>query len=357
MFLLRLLLLPFTLLYGFGILLRNLLYSSGVFTRMDFDFPIVCVGNLSAGGTGKTPHIEWLLANLPPQLKAAILSRGYLRKTSGYILADAHSTAADIGDEPLQMKHKFPDVPVAACANRVLGVPQLLADAPNTNLILMDDGFQHLGIRAGFNIVLTPAASPFYKDWLLPFGRLREYRNGYKRAQAIVVTKCEEGMSKHEQEEMIRAIAPLPEQEVYFTGIKPSQTLHPVFEAKSMQTNEIKDYSILAFAGIANPDLFTRFIKQSGHLHQFIRFSDHHTFTEKELKDLGERFELIQSEKKIILTTEKDAKRIQSHPQKALLEKLPFYYLPIEIVFINDDGQKLIQSIVNYVNAANTGSN
>lgn len=357
MFLLRILLLPFTLLYGLGILLRNLLYSSGVFTRMDFDFPIVCVGNLSAGGTGKTPHIEWLLANLPPQLKAAILSRGYLRKSSGYILADAHSTAADIGDEPMQMKHKFPDVPVASCENRVLGVPQLLADAPDTNLLLMDDGFQHLGIRAGFNMVLTPAASPFYKDWLLPFGRLREFRNGYKRAQAIVVTKCEEGMSKHEQEEMIRAIEPLPEQEVYFTGIKYSHALHPVFEGASIQSNEIKDYSILAFAGIADPDLFTRFIKITGHLHHFIRFNDHHTFTEKELKDLIERFELIQSKKKILLTTEKDAKRIQSHPQKAVLEKLPFYYLPIEIFFINDDGQKLIQSIVNYVDAAITASN
>lgn len=356
MFLLRILLLPFTLLYGLGIFIRNLLYKTGVYTRMDFDFPIVCVGNLSAGGTGKTPHIEWLLANLSATIKPAVLSRGYLRKSSGYVLASAQSTAADIGDEPLQIKHKFPNIPVAVCENRVLGVPHLLADAPDTQLILMDDGFQHLAIKAGFNLVLTPAAAPFYNDWLLPSGRLREFRSGYKRAQAIVVTRCQTGMSKQAQQEIRNKIAPQPGQQVYFTGIRYGQTLLPVFESQPLQTLALKDCSILAFAGIANPDSFKGFIENNSGSLQFIRFSDHHAFTDKELTDLAERFVLMQGNQKIIITTEKDAKRLQSHPNKKVLQHLPVYYVPIEIYFLNNDGEQLIQSILNYVTATHTGS-
>lgn len=353
MLLLRILLLPFTALYALAILLRNLLYKAGVLTRMDFEFPIVCVGNLSAGGTGKTPHIEWLIKHLQHDYKIGVLSRGYMRKTSGYVFAGEDSTAEMIGDEPLQIKQKFPEVVVAVCENRVLGVPDLLADAPDTQVILMDDGFQHLAIKAGFNTLLTPFDSLFTNDWLLPSGRLREFRSAYQRAQVIIVTKCPPDISKQQQQEIIAGIQPLAHQTIYFTGIRYHHELVSVFTNESIPISTISTTQVLALAGIAKPDLFKAAIQQHASLHHFLRYRDHHHYTEKELKDWKERFELMSGTKRIILTTEKDAKRLQNHSHKTHIENLPVYYWPMEIYFINGDEQALLTTIKSYVAQSN----
>ena len=184
------LLIPFSWLYGLIISFRKWLYKSGLYTRSKFDFPIICVGNLTAGGTGKTPHIEWLIKNLSGNYHVAVLSRGYKRKTIGYVLSSPISTPEQIGDEPYQIKQKFLQVPVAVSENRVLGIPALLGDEPNTEVVLMDDGFQHLSIQAGFNIVLCDYNRPYYKDSLMPSGLLRENKTGANRANVIIVSKC-----------------------------------------------------------------------------------------------------------------------------------------------------------------------
>ncbi len=353
MLLLRLLLLPFTLLYGTGIFIRNLLYKAGVLTRMDFEFPIICVGNISAGGTGKTPHIEWIIAALKDHYKLAVLSRGYMRKTTGYVLADGVSTAADIGDEPLQIKQKFRDVPVAVSENRVLGVPDLLADAPDTEVILMDDGFQHLSIKPGFNIILTPFDQLFTRDWLLPSGRLREFRSAYKRADMIIVTKCPDDISKQKQEQLVEEIKPLAHQQVFFTGIRYSTELVHVFNKSTLAVAGIGKHQTIGFAGIARHALFEQQLQKHTTLKHFMRFSDHHTYTDKELKDLSERLALLQYADSLLVTTEKDAKRLQGHAHKHYIEQLPVYYWPMEIYFINQNGQELLNAISNYVHSTN----
>ncbi|MES2690588.1 MAG: tetraacyldisaccharide 4'-kinase, partial [Bacteroidota bacterium] len=212
-------LMPLSWLYGLIVSARNYLYKSGIYTRSQFDFPIICVGNITAGGTGKTPHIEWLITKLSSHYKVAVLSRGYKRKTTGYLLASTESTTRQIGDEPYQIKQKFIDVPLAVSENRVLGIPALLGDAPETQVVLMDDGFQHLSIKAGFNIVLCDYNRPYYSDHLLPAGLLRESPKGAERADVIIVTKCPPDLGLNEQRNIITKLKTSTHQHVFFSTI------------------------------------------------------------------------------------------------------------------------------------------
>ena len=250
MTLFRILVAPFTLLYVGILYLRNLCYNKGLLTETSFELPIINVGNLAFGGTGKTPHIEYLIHLLKPNYKVAVLSRGYKRKTIGYFFASNESTAAQIGDEPRQIKQKFKDeIDLAVSENRVIGVPNLLFDAPETDIILLDDAFQHRAIKAGLNILLTDYNNLFTQDYLTPSGTLREYRAGYKRADIIIVTKCNADLSDSEKQQIIAEIKPLAHQKVYFSYQKFSDLVH-YYNNTILPIHEIKNTDLLVASHI-----------------------------------------------------------------------------------------------------------
>lgn len=356
MLLLRILLLPFALLYGAAIAVRNFLYRSGILNRTQFDIPIICVGNLSAGGTGKTPHIEWLIRKLSPQYRLAVLSRGYMRRTKGYVFANLHADARSIGDEPYQLHRKFPEVAVGVSENRVLGVPDLLADAPETEVILMDDGFQHLPVRAGFNILLTPYHQRFTQDWLLPAGRLREFRSGAQRADVIIVTKCPStGLSSAEQEQVKKEIGPLPHQSVFFSYNQLSNVLKPVFPQSPYLETEVQydDQDVLCVSGIAHAASFETDLQRAYTRIHPLRYGDHHHYSEHDLRDIVARFTAINAGKKCIITTEKDAVKWKDHPQRELLAGLPVYYLETEVFIMSGGEEALLNQVRKYVAETN----
>jgi tetraacyldisaccharide 4'-kinase len=345
MIVIRILFLPFTLLYAIAIAFRNLLYKAGIFTRSEFDFPIICVGNLSVGGTGKTPHIEWIIKALKDQYQLAVLSRGYKRKTTGYILADAQSTPEILGDEPFQIKQKFEDVAVAVCENRVLGVPNLIGDIQGLQAILMDDGFQHLPIKPGYSIILTDYNNLFTGDWLMPSGTLREFRSAYKRAQCIIVSKCPADLSSQQQDSIRKKIDPLPEQLLLFSTFEYGE-LQPVYS----NTAKIdKTTSVLAFSGIARNTLFTDELHDRYSLADTLAFSDHKHYDATTLTNIVNMFAAIVSPNKIIVTTEKDAVKLNTPEARDIMGNLPVYYLPVQVRFFPGMGEQLIDALTQYV--------
>jgi tetraacyldisaccharide 4'-kinase len=341
MIVIRILFLPFTLLYALGIALRQLLYKSGVYTRTQFDFPIICVGNLSVGGTGKTPHIEWLIRAFRDVYKIAILSRGYKRKTTGYVLANIASTPATIGDEPFQIKQKFGDLTVAVCENRVLGVPNLLADVPETQMILMDDGFQHLPIKPGYSIILTDYNNLYTEDWPLPSGTLREFRSGAKRARCIIVSKCPRDLTEAQQQEITRKINPLPGQLVLFSTLSYGE-LQPVYPTA---IHPDPSTTVLAFSGIARNELFIKELESRYTLAHQLNYRDHKDYDAQTLTNIATAYKAIASPNKIIVTTEKDAVKLNTWEAQSILGNLPVYYLPIQVEFFENMGEQLLASV------------
>ncbi len=337
------LLLPFSWLYGLIVWFRKSLYQSGVFTRSTFDFPIICVGNLSAGGTGKTPHIEWLIKQLNPSYPTAVLSRGYKRKTIGYLLATSQSTPQEIGDEPYQIKQKFPEVTVGVCENRVLGVPYILGDAPETQVLLMDDGFQHLSIRAGFNIVLCDYNRPYYNDYLLPAGLLREAPSGANRADVIIVTKCPPNLGMEEQQRIIKQLKPLAHQRVYFSTIV-YQELLPLTETAPSNTIT-KNTKVIGLAGIAKADLFLNELQKRYTLVNQLTFGDHHAYGDESIQQLAALHK--QYPDSIFITTEKDAVKLGSEQLLKHINHIPIYYLPIGVEIA--DGEKLVANLQSFI--------
>ena len=358
---LRILLFPFSIVYGLLLFLRNKLYDWRIFSSTEFDIPIISVGNLSVGGTGKTPHIEYLIRLLSPEFFIATLSRGYGRKTKGFILADSHSLSADIGDEPLQFKKKFTAVPVAVDEKRVRGVKKIISLYPTIQSILLDDAFQHRSIKPGLSIVLTDFSKLFLNDFMLPTGSLREFRSGIKRADIIIVTKCPEVLLPIERKRLIAEINPLPHQNIFFSIIKYGEfiplsgdSVNPFSKAYYFEHN----YSIVLFTGIANTIPLEYYLKDHVKTIVPVKFPDHHTFTINDLAAVKKIFDNIASANKIILTTEKDAMRLKGPEFKEILDHLPLFYMPIEIEFNNNDknnrldntaGNEFNKQILNYV--------
>lgn len=316
----RFLLLPFAILYGLGVRLRHFLYDRGWLSSKRYPFPIVCVGNLAVGGTGKTPMVEYLV-RLLGQEQVAILSRGYRRKTRGFVLADDSATAMTLGDEPYQYHRKFPRATVAVCESRQEGIERLLEN-PHFKYIILDDAFQHRKVQAETNLLLTSYDKLYTQDFLLPVGSLRDIRSRAHKAQIIIVTKCPE-LTQAEQEKIIQQLKPLPSQKVYFTSIAYSDR---VYSHKDSQA--LKDFIATPFTlvtGIANPTPLVDFLEKQGASFEHLAYSDHHHFSNRELELLRQ--------KGCILTTEKDYVRLEG--------ALPtLYYLPIETQFLND--QRLI---------------
>lgn len=329
---LKFLLLPFTLIYFIITWLRNKLYDSGMYRSVTFSIPVITVGNLSVGGTGKTPHIEYIVRLLRFDQQIATMSRGYRRKTKGFILADPTTTASEIGDEPMQFHLKFPEVSVAVCEERVTGIPELIGIKPDISVILLDDAYQHRTVKAGLNILLTDYKYPFYEDYILPSGRLREQRNGYKRANIIIVTKCPPNISKAEQEQMIQKINPLSHQSIYFSYVKYGAILD-LFTQEEYIINQ-EDLIILV-TGIAKPIPLETYLNMMTPTVETMSYPDHHYFTQKDIDDIIQNYKKSNNIKKYILTTEKDATRLILWKDELIQAGIRIKVLPIEIEFID----------------------
>jgi tetraacyldisaccharide 4'-kinase len=340
----RILLFPFSLIYGAAVFVRNRLYNKGIFRSTGFNLPIICVGNLSVGGTGKSPMVEWLVKNLQHQTNVAVLSRGYKRRTKGYALAGPATTALDIGDEPMQFHNKFPDVTIAVGEERIVAIPQLLHDRPDTKVIVLDDAFQHRAIKAGFNIVLTNYDNLFTRDWFLPTGDLRDERTSYKRADSIIVTKCPQRLSKEEKEAITGEIKPLPQQKVFFTTIRYGMPYHITYKNEMLLNASTE---VLLVSGIANPMPLKKYLQEVSKTYYEILYSDHHIFSIDDWKDIVARFNNIPTENKIILTTEKDAVRLIKFGQA--LQEYPVFVIPIEIQFLFNEAHQFTDIISKFI--------
>lgn len=340
----RILLLPFALLYWFGITIRNWLYDNKIVRSTSFGLPVICVGNLSVGGTGKSPMVEYLVRLLHSKYKIATLSRGYKRKTKGYALATAGSTALDIGDEPMQFHQKFPEIAVAVGEERLVAIPQLLHDRPDTDAIILDDAFQHRAVKAGLNILLTEYSNLFTRDFYLPTGDLRDLKSQYKRAQIIVVTKCDPSLSIEEKEKLIKEIRPKEGQSVFFTTIQYDTAYHILTKASCSIGDET---SALLVTGIANPMALKAWLERHSREYNLLQYADHHIFTIDDLNEIKRKFEGMEGTNRIILTTEKDAVRLLKFGSE--IKEWPLYVLPVRHDFLFGEQQSFDRSVQNFI--------
>lgn len=343
----RIVLSPFALLYGLGVSFRNLMYQTKLLKSAKFSIPVISVGNLSVGGAGKTPHIEYLIELLRHYLNVATLSRGYKRETTGFLLAEPDMNAKTIGDEPLQYKRKFPQIEVAVAENRALGIPQLMAAAIETQVVLLDDAFQHRAVTPSLNIMLTEYSTPFSNDWLLPAGRLREWRSAYHRADVIIVSKCPAQMSEAEREKILKAIRPQPYQQVFFSYYAYEQ-MYYLFN-RGYQGVLDKNTDVLLLSAIARTDYLMDYLETQAASVLGMEFEDHHYFTSEDLLRLNTAFLQLKSAQKIILTTEKDAMRLELHRAFLQEKQLPIFVLPVAVQFHFDEAERFNQLIKNHL--------
>lgn len=341
---LRILLFPFSLIYSLIIIVRNFLFDKDIIKSVSFDLPIIVIGNLSVGGTGKSPMVEYLITLLKDKYKVATLSRGYKRKSKGYVLAQAHTTAIEIGDEPMQFHCKFSDIAVAVGEERIVAIPQLLQDCPETNVIILDDAFQHRVIKPGFNILLTEYGNLFTQDFFLPAGNLRDQKSSYKRADVIVVTKCPLKLSEKEKDTIKKKINPLPHQKVFFTTTEYGNLYHIIDKSRKPVTLEDE---ILLVCGIANPTPLKKHLSQNAKTFNQLSFSDHHIFTHDDIRKIKNKFQGINADKKMIITTEKDAVRLMRFSKE--LASMPVFVLPVKHRFLFGEGMQFDSIVDNFI--------
>ena len=327
----RYLLLPIVPLYFTATWIRNFLYNIGLKESKSYPIPVICVGNLSTGGTGKTPMIEYLIRLLKDEKRLATLSRGYKRQTQGYLLANEQATSQSIGDEPFQFYQKFKNsILVAVDANRQNGIENLIKN--KVDLILLDDAYQHRKVKAGFNILLTSYHHLYVKDLPLPTGNLREPKSGAKRAQVIVVTKCPENLSEKAKNDVIKLLKPKPNQKVFFSNIQYADSVFS--KTKSLKIKELPKFCLVT--GIANPKPLVEFLRLKGLQFEHFNYPDHYHFKDEDLRHL--------KAKSLIITTEKDFTRLAHHEG---LNKI-LYYLPIQITL--DQGELFDIMVNDFVN-------
>lgn len=343
----RFLLFPFAIVYWMVIKVRNILYNKRVFKEVEFALPIICVGNLSVGGTGKSPMVEYLIRLLKDSFSIATLSRGYKRKTRGYTLATNSSTALEIGDEPMQLHKKFPHVPVAVGEERLVAIAQLLHDKPSTQVIIMDDAFQHRKVKAGLNILLTDYHNLFTRDFYLPTGDLRDLKSEYKRAHIIVVTKTSLDITANEKDAIIAEIKPQPGQHIFFATTRYHKPRHLITQTVSDLDS---DMEVLLVTGIANPRPLKRMMEKRVASYQLMAYRDHHIFTIDDLNDIKEKFAGLPAQKKIIITTEKDGVRFEKFFNE--MSDMPIYVIPIEHEFMFEDKEKFDNLIIQSIQKA-----
>ncbi|NWJ53273.1 MAG: tetraacyldisaccharide 4'-kinase [Bacteroidetes bacterium] len=347
MFFLRIFLLPFSVIYGLVIRIRNLLFNNGVFKSKQFDFPVIVVGNLSTGGTGKTPHVEYLIRLLTKKIEIGVISRGYRRNTSGFIVASNMSSATEIGDEPKQYINKFDDIHVAVDEDRCHGIQKLKSLYPGVKAVLLDDAFQHRYVKPGLSILLTDYHSLYSNDYLLPAGRLREPISGAARADIIIVTKTDPVFSPLSKRAVLEQIKPRSNQHVFFSFITYGLPI-PLFKnLPVLRFNQIN--TIVLFSGIANPYPLEQYLKRLCSELVTIHFADHHQFTEKDILSIKTEYEELFTRKKVLLTTEKDAMRLIDPSLADVLKNMPVYYIPIEVAFHFGEREKIDKIVLDYV--------
>lgn len=328
------------------------MFDTGILRSTEFDFPVISVGNITVGGTGKTPHVEYLLKLLKGTWKTAMLSRGYKRKTSGFVVADENSDSTKIGDEPYQIYCKNKDIVIAVDEDRVAGIKKIKKNNPDIELIVLDDAFQHRKVKPGYSILLTDYYNLYYNDTHLPGGNLRENKCGRKRADIIIVTKCPENISPIDLRVIEKEINVLPYQSLFFSSYKYGD-LTPVFENETNSNPRTQPTTILAVTGIANPQPMIEFLSGSLEKVEKMTFPDHYSFQKKDLKNIAARFEKIDDPEKIIVVTEKDAARLISIKDFPEDLKKYIYKLPIQVNILNGQENEFKSKILSYV-AENT---
>ncbi|HUR31832.1 MAG TPA: tetraacyldisaccharide 4'-kinase [Saprospiraceae bacterium] len=329
---LKILLFPVAVLYGIIIAIRNGLYNSGLLRGVTFSIPVISIGNLSVGGTGKTPHTEYLLRVLHEYIKIGILSRGYRRKTSGYLEITPFLDATQAGDEPLQFKRKFPQIPVAVAESRSLAIPLLIRSYPDLQLLLLDDGFQHREVNAGLNILLTDYNKLYTRDWLLPVGTLREWRNGAKRAEMIIVTKCPIDITEKEINDITHEVRQGDEQKVFFSHYAYGNPYKMYNAGDRIALHE--NLNVLLVTGIADTSYLMEYLQSKCSEVRQLEFNDHHQFSDSDIQDIKRNLEDLPSgQQRIVLTTEKDAMRLDVYRELLQTLDLPLYLLPVRVVF------------------------
>ena len=336
---LRKLLFPFAVLYGLITFVRNKMFDWGLISIYEIPVKAITVGNLSVGGTGKTPHVAFLASIISKSKKTSILSRGYGRKTKGYFQVNKDSTAMSVGDEPLQYYTQLsPDISVVVCESRTEGVQKILKDI-QPDVILLDDAFQHRKVRAEFSILLMDYSKPFYFDFMLPAGDLREFTFGKKRADRLIVTKCPNYLS-NEAKKNISVKSGFSEKQIYFSTIEYGE----VIRFDNQFFSGFKE--VLLVTGIANPKPLYQYLKETNKV-ELVSFPDHHPFSVSDIQKIHTKFDLLEDSSAIILTTEKDFMRLKSIVTKSQLERYPWCYIPIRISL--DREAEFVQEIKNYV--------
>ena len=333
----KILLSPISLLYGTGVGFRNWAYRRGILRGISFSVPVISVGNLSVGGAGKTPHIEYLIRLLDPYLQIATLSRGYRRKTRGFLVVRPEMTVEEVGDEPLQYARKFPDVMVTVAEERAFAIPEIVGRRPDTQLVLLDDAFQHRAVQPGLNILLTQHELPYTRDYLLPSGRLREWRSGSERADIIVVSKCPPDLSREEADALIKEIEPLDYQRVFFSYYDYSAPYYLLDSRYRLRMEEGID--VLLISAIANTDYLLAHLRSVARTVRSLEYADHHYFSGNDMSNLQRRFGELEGRHRAIITTEKDATRLLSFRDFIAEEKLPVFVLPTEVKFLFGEGE------------------
>lgn len=344
---LKVLLFPFSIIYGFFSFMFNIIYDTEGLASIKFTLPVINVGNLTVGGTGKTPHVEYLINLLNPYIKLATLSRGYKRKTKGFKEVLTQDDVKNAGDEPLLYKRKYPDLNVFVAENRVEGISQMLMKMPDIQTVLLDDAFQHRAIDPALNILLTEYEFPFFKDFFLPTGRLREWRSGYKRSDIIIVSKCPSDLNQTERENFISKIKPLDHQKIFFSQYK---YFNPYFLYNSKQRiNLDENTSVLLISALASTSYLNSYIESKVSDFHSLEYTDHHEFSFDEMEYFKKIFDGLTGVNKIILTTEKDAMRLDAHRKFILDNKLPVFVLPVSVDFLFNQRQEFDDTIKSFL--------
>lgn len=343
----RILLFPFALLYGCITHLRNKFFDWGILPSQSFEKPIIGIGNLSTGGTGKTPHVEYLAGLLKKRFKVAILSRGYKRKTRGYQVAGAQSTVNQVGDEPLQIYLKHPETHVAVCVSRRKGIKRIIKEKPSHQVILLDDAFQHRYVKPDLNILLTDYHKIFTRNYMLPTGNLREFRHGAQRADALIVTKTPNVFSPLDKKLILKDLEKYNIKNIFFSYIKYGKWMPVTDYAKTEKLQKAK--TIFLITGIANPTPLAEHLKRLSIELKVFKFADHHQFTVKELDDFVSRFRETYSGNKAIVTTEKDSMRLRKPELARIIKNLPVYYVPIEVDFHEQDKERFDKMVLEHM--------
>jgi len=336
--------LPLSWLYGIGVNFRNGLFNRKILKQHAFDIPVICVGNITVGGTGKTPHIEYLIRLLSPKYKVAVLSRGYKRKSKGFLIVDTDSKVCDVGDEPLQLKQKFPGTLVVVDKNRVSAIKKILSieKAERPNVILLDDGFQHRHVLPSLSILLVDSNRPVFEDRLLPAGLLREPLRGKDRASIVLVTKCDPDMQPIDFRIYTNGLDLFPYQQLYFTTLD-YDALKPVFseiQSEPLLLDELRKKHLFLVTGIASPAPLVDKLEHKTYNLYTKFFPDHHSFTKEDIQSIRKMIRSVEDDNKIILTTEKDAVRFRALPFLDDEMKKMLYYIPLRITFVDDTERK-----------------